>query len=61
MNNIEFFKEKEKKYEFLNKLSKNKKNIIISILDEIREIGYNDGKIESESLFQDEISYRGWK
>ena len=60
MTNQEIFEEKKSFNKWLNELTEIELQLVIDMLDEARKQGYNDGKKDAYSSFQDEISYRGW-
>ena len=61
MTNQEIF-DKEKEFEsWLKWLTKQQESLIIKMMDEARQLGYDAGIKDTHASFQDEISYRGWK
>ncbi len=49
--------DKEKEFEdWLKRLTKQQESLIIKMMNEARELGYDSGM----KAFQDEINHRGW-
>ena len=60
MTNQEIFEAKKEFNKWLKELTESELNLIIEMLNEAIEEGYKEGNSDAHSLFQDEISYRGW-
>ena len=61
MTNLDILEVKREENPWLKELGENEKTLLMQMMDEARERGYDSGMRDAYSSFQDEISHRGWK
>lgn len=61
MTNLDVFEAKKQHNKWLNELSESEKKLIMDMLEEIRNMGYNEGQEAAHQSFQDVCSYHGFK
>ena len=61
MTNLDVFEAKREYNKWMKDLSEIEKQLIMEMLDEVREMGYNDGQKDAHSSFVDVCEQHGFK
>lgn len=61
MTNLDVFEVKRDYNKWLKQLTESEQNLIMEMLEEVREMGYNDGQKDAHSNFSDVCSQFGFK
>lgn len=61
MTNLDILEVKREENPWLKELGESEKTLLMQMMDEARELGYDSGMKDAHASFQDEISHRGWK
>ena len=54
------FDTKKEFNKWLKELTESEVSLIIEMMNEASQLGYDSGMRDAQSSFQDEVSYRGW-
>lgn len=54
------FDTKKEFNKWLKELTESEVSLIIEMMNEASQLGYDSGMRDAHSSFQDEVSYRGW-
>ena len=60
MTNLDILEVKREENPWLKELSESEKSLLMQMMDEASQLGYDAGMKDAHSSFQDEVSYRGW-
>jgi hypothetical protein len=61
MTNLDVFEAKRDYNKWLKELTQSEMQLIMEMLEEVRQIGYNDGQKDAHSSFSDVCDLHGFK